>query len=127
LYTATVKKKAVVRKTTEYSNFIYSHIFIPVTIETLGVWGPGAIESVNALGHRQKFVTADPGKPVASWDPRSQIFLRHRIDIAVQKGSVRAGHLPTRGHHVGVLFFIFSMPLVFRISFFIFSMPQIDI
>jgi len=41
-----------VQKTTKYSNFIHPHVFIPDAIETFGVWGPGAIELVNALGHR---------------------------------------------------------------------------
>jgi len=44
--------EAEVRKTTKYFNFIHSHIFIPIAMETLGVWGPGDIEFVNALGRR---------------------------------------------------------------------------
>jgi len=44
--------EAEVRKSTKYSNFIHSHIFIPLAIETLEVWGLGAIELVNALGRR---------------------------------------------------------------------------
>jgi len=60
------------------TNFIHSHIFLPVAIKTLGVWGPGAIELVNALGHRLLQATRDP---------RSQFFWRRRIDIPVQRGN----------------------------------------
>jgi len=70
--------EAEVRKTTKYSNFIHSHIFIPVAIENRGVWWPGAIASVKALGHRLQ---------EASRDPQSEFFLRQRIDIAVLRGN----------------------------------------
>jgi len=35
--------EAEVRKSTKYSNFIHSHIFIPVAIKTLGCWDWGLL------------------------------------------------------------------------------------
>jgi len=36
----------------KYSDLSHSHIFIPVAIETMGVWGLGAADLVSALGRR---------------------------------------------------------------------------
>jgi len=51
----------------KYSDLSHSHIFIPVAIETMGVWGLGATDLVSALGRR---LAADSG------DPRSAFFLK---------------------------------------------------
>jgi len=53
------------RKIIKYSDLAHSHIFIPVAIETMGVWGLGATNLVSALGRR---LAADFG------DPRSVFF-----------------------------------------------------
>jgi len=36
--------QAEARKVIKYANFGHTHLFTPVAIETLGVWGPGATE-----------------------------------------------------------------------------------
>jgi len=66
------------RKITKYADLEHSHIFIPVGIKTMGVWGLGATKLVSALGRR---LAIDSG------DPRSNFFLRERIDIAIQRGN----------------------------------------
>jgi len=66
------------RKRLKYSKFLHTHVFIPVAVETLGVWESGAMELATALGRRLKESTRDP---------RSTFFLRQRIDIAVQRGN----------------------------------------
>jgi len=93
-----------VKKNTKYSNFIHWHIFIPVAIETLGLWGPRYIELVDALASRLL---------EASQDPRSQFILRQRIDIVVQRGNaVNGQNSPheqrlTSNNVYFVLFFMF--------------------
>jgi len=62
------------RKITKYADLELSHIFIPVGIETMGVWGLGATELVSALGC---CLAIDSGYP------RFTFFLRQRIDIAI--------------------------------------------
>ena len=66
------------RNRIKYSNFFHTHQFIPVAVETLGVWGPGAMELIMALGRRLIESTRDT---------RSTFFLRQRIDMAVQRGN----------------------------------------
>ena len=47
-----VASQAEARKIVKYENFFHSHKFIPVLVERLDVWGPGALELVAALGCR---------------------------------------------------------------------------
>ena len=65
-------------KTLKYSDFLYSHRFLPVAVETLGAWGLGATELVTELGRR----LSDSIR-----DARSTLFLRQRIAIAIQRGN----------------------------------------
>jgi len=59
------------------------YAFVPVAIETLGSWGPSALD-----------VTAEIGGRIArcTGDIRSTTFLRQRLDIAIQKGNAGAVH-----------------------------------
>ena len=59
------------------------YAFVPVAIETLGSWGPSALD-----------VTAEIGGRIArcTGDIRSTTFLRQRLDIAIQKGNAAAVH-----------------------------------
>ena len=52
--------------------------FIPFAIETFGVWGEQAMSLVTEIGRRISEVTHDP---------RSTIFLRQRLSVAVQRGN----------------------------------------
>ena len=66
------------RKRTKYASLEFSHVFIPVAVETLGPLGPGATDMIQSLGRRLV---------EASKDPRSGYYLRQRIDMAVQRGN----------------------------------------
>ena len=81
--------KAESNKRTKYTEFEQSgdYIFAPIAIETLGAWGPSALEICAEIGGR---IAARTG------DPRSTSFLRQRMDIAVQRGNAAAvvGTLP---------------------------------
>ena len=52
-----------------------------MAVETLGVWGPGALELIGELGRRLA---------VSSHDPRATSFLKQRISIAIQRGNALA-------------------------------------
>jgi hypothetical protein len=72
-----------VNKQTKYSELVKSgdYDFAPVAIETLGAWGPSAIELCADIGGRIASLTGDR---------RSVAFLRQRMDIAVQRGNAAA-------------------------------------
>jgi len=64
-----------------------AHTFVPVAIETLGAWGSEAQSLVEEIGRRLV---------VATGEVRSALFLRQRIDVALQRGNAAAilGTLP---------------------------------
>jgi hypothetical protein len=78
-----VAEQAEDRKRTKYAELVASgdYIFAPVAIETLGVWGPSALEICADIGGR---IAARTG------DMRSYAFLRQRLGIAVQRGNAAA-------------------------------------
>jgi hypothetical protein len=63
------------------------YIFAPIAIETLGAWGPSALDACADIGGR---IASRSG------DLRAGAFLRQRLDIAIQKGNAAAvvGTLP---------------------------------
>lgn len=65
-------------KSQKYNNLLSNYIFCPVAIETLGVFGPKAIEFINNIGKKISIVTHDP---------RATTFLTQRISIAIQRGN----------------------------------------
>jgi hypothetical protein len=69
---------AEVNKTLKYNDIISGVDFVPVAIETSGVWGRQAVELVNEIGRRIAALT---------YEPRSTAFLRQRISVAVQRGN----------------------------------------
>ena len=66
------------KKVQKYSDMSSGMDFVPVAIETSGVWGEQALSLVKELGRRIAEVTHDP---------RSTAFLRQRISVAVQRGN----------------------------------------
>jgi len=56
-------------------------LFVPATIETLGVYGAAAVTYIQALGERLKLVTGDA---------RFAFFLKQGISRAVQRGKASA-------------------------------------
>jgi len=69
---------AELKKQQKYRDICTGVDFIPVAIETSGVWGQQAIELVTEIGRRIAEV---------SHEPRSTCFLRQRISVAVQRGN----------------------------------------
>src|SRR6266516_256307 len=68
------------KKRAKYAQLVSSpdYQFMPVAIETLGVWGPSAIELCREIGSRVANL---------SGDPRSHAFLIQRLSLAVQRGN----------------------------------------
>lgn len=70
--------EAELKKQQKYQDLCAGIDFMPVAIETSGVWGQLAIELVTEIGRRIAEV---------SHEPRSTSFLRQRIAVAVQRGN----------------------------------------
>jgi hypothetical protein len=70
--------EAEARKSAKYSLLSVAHTFVPIAVETFGAWGPEASAFVTELGRRISLL---------SGEPRSTMFLRQRIDIALQRGN----------------------------------------
>ena len=75
-------------KVAKYAIFTQQYEVIPIAIETLGSSGCSATSFVEALGRRIMQATGDP---------RSTMFLRQRISIAIQRGNA-ASILGTQRH-----------------------------
>ena len=69
---------AEVHKVAKYSSFIHTHIFVPVGVESSGVWEVQAAEFLRDVGRRLS---------MASGDSRSGFFFRQRVDVAIQRGN----------------------------------------
>jgi len=69
---------AEIQKTQKYNDIISGVDFVPVAIETSGVWGRQALDLINEIGRRIAAV---------SHEPRSTTFLRQRLSVAVQRGN----------------------------------------
>src|SRR5581483_9627561 len=74
-------------KNKKYSFLTNQFVFVPIAIETSGVWGKLGIKFIKQLGTRIKNVTGQPA---------STSFLIQRLSISVQRGNVAAimGTLP---------------------------------
>ena len=66
------------KKRKKYSALSRAYIFTPIAVETLGTWGPEALDFVTDVGGRLAAATGDP---------RSSAFLKQRISLAVQRGN----------------------------------------
>jgi len=70
--------EAELKKLQKYQEISAGVGFIPVAIESSGVWGQNAMELVSEIGRRLTEV---------SHEPRSTLFLRQRLAVAVQRGN----------------------------------------
>ena len=66
------------RKVAKYADIISGVDFVPVAIETSGVWGEQALDLIQDLGRRIAAVIHEP---------RSTMFLRQRLSVTVQRGN----------------------------------------
>ena len=55
-----------------------TYIFVPVAIETFGVFGPAAVKFIQEVGRRIASVTHDP---------KSSAYLVQRVSVAIQRGN----------------------------------------
>ena len=76
-----VADDAEFRKTQKYSNLISSHYFVPLAVESLGVFGKEAQSFLKELGQRVKS---------SSGDPMAHRYLVQQISVAVQRGNTAA-------------------------------------
>ena len=58
-----------------------NYAFVPIAIETIGAWGPCALEFCADLGGRIARHTGDA---------RATAFLKQRLDMAIQRGNAAA-------------------------------------
>ena len=66
------------RKVHKYRDQPRSHLFCPLSIETMGAMGPRSLELVREVGRRIALETGEP---------RSTDFLLQRLSVAVQRGN----------------------------------------
>ena len=76
-----VAEEAELRKKAKYSHLEASHHFVPVAVETMGVFGPEARSFLRDLGRHLTRVTGDP---------LEHNYLMQRIAVAVQRGNAAA-------------------------------------
>jgi len=76
-----VAEEAEKKKCAKYAHLEESHHFVPVAVETMGVFGPKTRSFLRDLGHRIANATQDP---------LSNLYLRQRISVAVQRGNAAA-------------------------------------
>jgi len=76
--TSRIAGASAVRKEKKYSAFAPAHIFVPVAIEIMGVWGSGASDLIRDLGGR---LTVQLG------DPQAATHFKQRLDVAVLRGN----------------------------------------
>ena len=72
---------AEANKLVKYSDMQNCYDVTPVAIETLGSWGQRGMQFINEIGRKIAEATDEP---------RSTIFLRQRIMIAIQRGNASA-------------------------------------
>ena len=64
-----------------YAELLVSHHFVPIAIETSGVFGPEAVAFFKDLGHRLR---------AQSGDPLSYTYLVQQVAVAIQQGNTAA-------------------------------------
>ena len=75
-------------KLQKYGPLLNTYYFVPVAIETLGVWNVEGLELMREIDRRTSVITGDP---------RETHFLLQRLAVAVQRGNATSvtGTLPT--------------------------------
>jgi hypothetical protein len=69
---------AAVNKRSKYSSISADVDFVPVVVETTGVWGSDGLALIREIGRRIASVRKDP---------RSTSFLMQRISVAIMRGN----------------------------------------
>ena len=86
------------KKSEKYSDLLPDYAFTPLGFETMGHWGSSTINFIRKLGVELSAATNEP---------RSSMFLRQRLSIAIQRGNAAAvrGTVP-EGSQMGELFYL---------------------
>ena len=87
-----VAQRAEYQKISKYAHLNSSHHFIPMAVETLGMFGSKALSFIQDLSWHLRQVTGEP---------RSLEYLLQRISVAVQQGNA-AAVLGTMGSSAGL-------------------------
>ena len=79
--------QAAVAKLHKYDSLVSTYHFVPVAIETLGVWNSEGLALMRDIGRPTSLITGDP---------RETSFLLQRLSVAVQRGNATSvrGSLP---------------------------------
>ena len=79
------------KKLSKYQSLLSQYLFVPVALETTGVFGKDGLRFVREIGRR---VTTSTG------DQRSTSFLIQRISLAIQRGNAISiqGTMPDGDH-----------------------------
>ena len=72
----------------KYSHLVGYHFFVPITVETFGVFGPEARSFLLDLGHHIVSSTQDP---------LSYLHLKQRISVSVQRGNLFSVSITSHG------------------------------
>ena len=76
-----VVQEAEYKKTQKYSHLSPAHFFVPITVETMGVFGPEARNFFRELARRIKSVTDDH---------MTHQYLVQRVSVIIQRGNAAA-------------------------------------
>ena len=76
-----VAEQAEVSKSIKYADLQASHHFVPVGIETSGVFGQEALSFIRELGRHLQVKTGEP---------QSHFYLQQWVAVAVQRGNTAA-------------------------------------
>ena len=74
-------EQAEQKKKLKYADLLATHHFVPIGIETTGVFGPEALSSFKELGHRLR---------ARSGEPLSFSHLLQQIRVTIQRASTAA-------------------------------------
>ena len=70
--------RAAANKKTKYAALQSTHIFVPVSVETMGSWNCESLNFVNNIGRKLTAVTGDP---------LETSYLFQRLSVAIQRGN----------------------------------------
>ena len=70
--------RAAANKKTKYAALQSTHMFVPVSVETMGSWNYESLNFVNNMGRELTAVTGDP---------LETSYLFQRLSVAIQRGN----------------------------------------
>ena len=74
-------ESAAINKTIKYNDLMTTHLFVPIAVETSGVWSNQSAQFIEDLGRRINAITNDPLETT---------YLFQRLSVALQRGNAVA-------------------------------------